>query len=211
MGCPTAASAGMLSGRLLRLHQPNIHSRSLSPSRGCISRSAYMSFRHPCPRKHDRSCGDAYECCSRFLLAVRKVPRSQAPAACSRRASFAAGCSRGGSGSPPSAPSQAAAPAVARDPQHSAAGTQPVCQRRRRERRRRTLCGTDIEGGLLWRHFSNEEVWTASIGKKLCCKTSDRTLPAWKHNARLFCSGPFISRWLVQQWYHVTRAPWGNT
>ena len=63
---------------------------------------------------------------------------------------------------------------------------------------------------FIWRHFSNEEVWTASKGKKLCCKTSDRTLPAWKHNACLFCSGRVISRWLFLQWYHVTRAPWGN-
>ena len=53
---------------------------------------------------------------------------------------------------------------------------------------------------FIWRHFSNEEVWTASKGKKLCCKTSDRTLPAWKHNARLFCSGRLISRRLVLQW-----------
>ena len=34
-----------------------------------------------CPGKHDRSCGDADECCSRLLLAVRKGPRSQALAA----------------------------------------------------------------------------------------------------------------------------------
>ena len=37
---------------------------SLCQSRGCIS-GAYMSFRHPCPHKHDHSCGDAYKCCSR--------------------------------------------------------------------------------------------------------------------------------------------------
>ena len=113
----TASMSNSLSISRVRLHQPNIHGRSLSQSRGCISRGAYTSSRHPCPGKHDRSCGDAYECCSRFrshlVLRLCCRFRSQAPAACSRRASFAAGCSRSGSGNPPSAPSQAAAPAVA--------------------------------------------------------------------------------------------------
>ena len=37
---------------------------------GLSRRRAGVELRlpNPCPRKHDRSCGDAYECCSRFLL-----------------------------------------------------------------------------------------------------------------------------------------------
>ena len=40
---------------------------------------------------------------------------------------------------------------------------------------------------FIWRHFSNEEFWTALQQKKAVLQTSNRTLPAWKHNARFCC------------------------